>query len=282
MTLHEAYALGQEKLVAAGIDDAAQDAWLLLEYVTGVRRAAYFMDMHKELEEKQENEYWTHIETRCKRIPLQHITGCQEFMGLSFLVNEHVLVPRQDTEVLVETVLEDVKSGMKVLDMCTGSGCILLSLLKLGKGLNGTGVDISEDALKVAEKNAKTLGVDATFLHSDLFEHVEETFDVIVSNPPYIRTDVIKGLEEEVKLHDPMLALDGKEDGLYFYREIVKQCPKYLNAGGKVYFEIGHDQGTDVKALMESSGFRGVTVKKDLAGLDRVVFGVYNISEGNS
>ncbi len=278
MTLKEAYEYGQEQLKDAEIDDAILDAWYLLEHVTGISRAMYFVDMNREISSEHETMYRTFIANRAKHIPLQHITGVQEFMGLEFCVNEHVLVPRQDTEVLVESVLEDMKSGMKILDMCTGSGCILLSLLKLCgyPNVSGVGVDISQEALKVARQNAEKLEVDAQFLLSDLFEKVEGLYDIIVSNPPYIRTSVIEELKEEVKFHDPFLALDGKADGLYFYRRIVEECPKYLKKGGKLYFEIGHDQGEDVSALMRDAGFTDVTVKKDLAGLDRVVFGVYS------
>ena len=275
MTLREAYEYGQEKLKNAGISDAAVDAWYLLEFATGLSRAEYFLRMNEEMAPEEEAKYREYIERREKRIPLQHITGTQEFMGLEFAVNEHVLVPRQDTEVLVETVLDDLQPGMDVLDMCTGSGCILLSLMKLGKEVCGTGVDISEEALDVARGNAEKLDVKATFLQSNLFEKVEGTYDVIVSNPPYIKTSVIEELEAEVRLHDPILALDGKEDGLYFYRRIIGESVKFLKEKGKLYFEIGHDQGVDVKQLMEEAGFSYVTVKKDLAGLDRVVFGVY-------
>ncbi len=279
MTLKEAYEYGQEQLKNAEIDDAILDAWYLLEYVTGISRAVYFMDMNREISSEQETMYRAYIISRAKHIPLQHITGVQEFMGLEFCVNEHVLVPRQDTEVLVESVLDAVQLGMEILDMCTGSGCILLSLLKLCgcDSIHGTGVDISEEALRVARQNAERLGVNVQFLLSDLFEKMEGLFDIIVSNPPYIRTSVIEELKEEVKFHDPYLALDGKEDGLYFYRRIVEESPKYLKKGGKLYFEIGHDQGEDVSALMKHAGFTDVTVKKDLAGLDRVVFGVYNV-----
>ena len=275
MTLCEAYAYGQEQLKNAQIEDAVLDAWYLLEFVTGISRAEYFMSMSEEMTSEHENQYRAYIAKRATRIPLQHIVGVQAFMGLEFEVNEHVLIPRQDTEVLVEEVLKVLKPGMRVLDMCTGSGCILISLLKLGKEIQGTAVDLSEEALEVAKRNAKKLNVDATFLHSDLFECVEGNYDVIVSNPPYIRTDVIRGLQEEVRLHDPFMALDGKEDGLYFYREIVKESVSHLCKGGMLYFEIGHDQGNDVKRLMEDVGFQSVMVKKDLAGLDRVVFGVY-------
>ena len=284
MTLKQAYEYGQEQLKNAEIDDAALDAWYLLEYVTGVSRAMYFLDMNREISLEQETKYCSYVATRAKHVPLQHITGVQEFMGLEFLVNEHVLVPRQDTEVLVECVLEDLKSGMHILDMCTGSGCTLLSLLKLCgmSNVKGVGVDISEEALKVAKQNAEKLEVNARFISSDLFCDVEGKYDVIVSNPPYIRTSVIEELKEEVKFHDPFIALDGKEDGLYFYRRIVEESPKYLIKGGKLYFEIGHDQGEDVSKLMKDAGFVDVTVKKDLAGLDRVVFGMYSVIRANS
>lgn len=291
MTLREAYEYGRERLNLAGVDDADLDAWYLLEYVTGITRTMYYVKTQENISEEQENSYCKYIEARASHIPLQHITGVQEFMGLEFLVNEHVLVPRQDTEVLVETVLKELKPGMKVLDMCTGSGCILISLMKLyrtsqlqtvgevtedEKMLCGVGVDISEDALKVARANGELIDVKADFLQSDLFENVDGKYDVIVSNPPYIRTAVIKELKEEVKFHDPFIALDGKEDGFYFYRKIVGKSSEYLSDGGQLFFEIGHDQGEDVKKLMEQAGFTAVTVKKDLAGLDRVVFGKYN------
>lgn len=277
MTLREIYEYGKAKLENAGIEDAAVDAWYLLEYTTGISRAMYFLKMNEVLLENMEKKYIEYIGLRISHIPLQHITGVQEFMGLEFQVNEHVLIPRQDTEVLVETVLRTLKQGMKVLDMCTGSGCILISLLKLSEGIIGTGVDISEEALKVAEKNRSKINVEAKWLQSDLYENVTGTYDVIVSNPPYIRTKVIEELKEEVKLHDPFIALDGKEDGLYFYRKIVEKSTEYLSKGGKLFFEIGHDQGESVKTLMEEAGFSKVNVKKDLAGLDRVVFGEYNI-----
>ena len=275
MTLKEALEQGQEQLKRACIQDAELDAWYLLEHVTGVSRSMYFMDRNQEVESEKEAYYFELIGKRCSHIPLQHLTGVQEFMGFEFQVNEHVLIPRQDTEVLVEEVLKELKPGMKVLDMCTGSGCILISLLKMFGQVEGAGADVSEKALAVAKANAKNLGVKAAFIESNLFSNIEDMYDVIVSNPPYIRTAVIEELEEEVKIHDPMLALDGKEDGLYFYRKIIDDSRNYLNRGGRLYFEIGHDQGNDVSGLMRDAGFHEVTVKKDLAGLDRVVFGVY-------
>ncbi len=274
MTLREAYEYGQKRLQDAEIEDAVLDAWYLLEFVTGISRAMYFLRMNEEMNAEQEKQYKVYLKTRANHIPLQHITGVQEFMGLEFCVNEHVLVPRQDTEVLVESVLEVLETGMDVLDMCTGSGCIIISLKKLKEDIKASAVDISKEALEVAAKNIEKLEADVKLLESDLFTNVEGTYDVIVSNPPYIRTAVIEELKEEVKFHDPFLALDGKEDGLYFYRKIVKESPNYLKQHGKLYFEIGHDQGEEVKVLMEQAGFTGVTVKKDLAGLDRVVYGM--------
>ena len=277
MTLREAYEYGQEQLKMAGIEDASIDAWYLLEYVTGISRAMYYMDMNKPVSEEQKKAYCESIDVRKQHIPLQHITGVQEFMGLEFDVNEHVLIPRQDTEILVESVLGMLEDEVDVLDMCTGSGCILLSLLKLTKyaRVRGTGVDISEEALAVARRNSGKLGVQAEFVQSDLFAQINGKYDIIVSNPPYIRTAVIEELAEEVKFHDPFLALDGKEDGLFFYRRIVRDSLRYLKNNGKLCFEIGHDQGESVSNLMKEAGFSEVTLKKDLAGLDRVVIGVY-------
>ncbi len=275
MTLQEANKYGEELLQQAGITDAAIDAWYLLEYVTGINRAMYFLNMQKQLSETEQKQYLTYLEQRKNHIPLQHITGVQEFMGMEFMVNEYVLVPRQDTEILVEEALKVLKPGMNVLDMCTGSGCIIISLSKIGK-IEGTGVDISEEALDVAKRNNANLDAGVTWIQSDLFENVEKCYDMIVSNPPYIRTSVIEELKEEVKFHDPYIALDGKEDGLYFYRKIVAESARYLKNNGMLYFEIGHDQGQDVKKLMEEAGFSDVMIKKDLAGLDRVVFGRYN------
>lgn len=287
LELQKIYKEGEAVLKKAGIEEASIDAWILLEFVTGISRAKYLCDPNMVIADEAALKYCEAIEQRTKRIPLQHITGEQEFMGYTFKVNEHVLIPRQDTEALVEEALKFLRPGKSVLDMCTGSGCILLSLLKMGAqkyymtNVSGAGVDISAEALKVASENARELGVDVKFLQSNLFENIDMDvtgkFDILVSNPPYIRTSVIEGLQEEVRLHDPFIALDGKEDGLYFYRKIVKDCRKYLKDKAMVLFEIGHDQGEDVSNLLKSAGFTNVWVKKDLAGLDRVVVGMYNI-----
>lgn len=310
VSLKTAYAEGTEILKNAGITEFMLDAWYLLEYVTGVTKARYYMEPDREMKPEAYHTYVECIQRRSTHIPLQHITGVQEFMGLEFQVSEHVLIPRQDTEILVEEALEVLKrknkrpgedtnecgnaSGkrekkdavntgnpIKLLDLCTGSGCILISLFyymkKAGQKICGTGADISEEALKVAEKNLNLLGEEnlPELISGDLFENISGKYDVIVSNPPYIRTAEIEKLEEEVKLHDPFGALDGKEDGLYFYRRIIGESRAYLENQGQLLFEIGYDQGKAVGELMKNAGFEQVYIKKDLAGLDRVVSGVY-------
>lgn len=276
LTLQTLYREGQIRLKDSGIEEYQLDAWYLLEYVTGISKASYYGDPNRELSAAQAEEYRKCIEKRSERIPLQHITGVQEFMGHEFFVNEHVLIPRQDTEILVEHALDKVEDGKKVLDMCTGSGCILLSILKRYQ-VQGTGADISSEALQVAERNRKHLALpQVEWLQSDLFEKVEEKYDVIVSNPPYIQTGVIESLQEEVRLHDPYIALDGKEDGLYFYRRIIEDAKAYLEDGGWLLFEIGYDQAEPVIRLMEQAGYSEIHVKKDLSGLDRVAGARYN------
>ncbi|MCI8580187.1 MAG: peptide chain release factor N(5)-glutamine methyltransferase [Dorea sp.] len=280
LAIQEIYREGKERLERAGILEAELDAWYLLEHVTGISKASYYGNPAREIRRQEKEQYFYYIEERKKRIPLQHLTGEQGFMGLVFCVNRHVLIPRQDTEILVETALERMKPGMQILDMCTGSGCILLSLLKLCKaeGVTGTGTDISKEALRVAVSNAERLGIRAKFVQGDLFENIgsQKIFDMIVSNPPYIPTAVIDGLQEEVKLYDPYVALDGREDGLFFYRRIVKESISYIKRDGCLLFEIGCEQAEAVAGLMEKAGYKDIRVKKDLAGLDRVVYGMYN------
>ena len=273
MTLREAWNLGKKRLTAAEVPDADLDAWYLLEWCTGVSRSHYLAYPDEIISHDQEEQYRASLVKRERRIPLQQITGEQEFMGLSFYVNEHVLIPRQDTEILVEETAKFLRNGMQFLDLCTGSGCILLSLLHLKPGVEGTGVDLSPEALKVAEKNRERLGAKAALIQSDLFDKIESAFDVIVSNPPYIKRAEIETLMDEVRLHEPYMALDGHEDGLYFYRKIAEEAPKYLRAGGGLFLEIGCDQGACVAELLRQQGFADVKVVKDLAGLDRVVEG---------
>lgn len=273
MTFREAMSFGEEKLNTVGIADAKSDAWLLMAYVCKIDRTFFYVHMLDTMEPELFTEYENVLNKRAEHIPLQYITGEQEFMGLPFRVNEAVLIPRQDTESLVEEALKIVRPGMKVMDMCTGSGCILISILKNVTDVEGCGYDISKQALDVAKENAKLNNVNAVFEHSDLFESVVDKFDVIVSNPPYIPTDVIGGLMPEVAVHEPMQALDGKEDGLHFYRRIIKDALEFLKPEGKLLFEIGHDQGESVPALMRESGYKDVRVIKDLASNDRVVIG---------
>ena len=250
-TLKELLDSGILYLTGKGIEEAATDAWLLLEEVFQISRSWYFAHSDTAAEEQKARRYESLLEQRGQRIPLQHLTGKTWFYGLPFTVNEHVLIPRQDTEILVEEALKRAKPGMKILDMCTGSGCILLSVLSNCPSVMGTGVDLSEKALETARKNAADLKIEAEFLHSDLFEQVEGSFDLILSNPPYIRTDVISTLMPEVR----------------------DQTETYLIPGGGLCFEIGYDQGEDLRALMQRQGLEQIEIVKDLAGLDRVAVG---------
>ena len=311
MTYRELMIEGKDRLKQSGIEEADLEAKLILEYVCGTDRNYLLAHGDEELSiiesgHDKKEEYLELIEKRKKHIPLQHLTGKQCFMGLDFQVNDKVLIPRQDTEILVEEVLKELHDGMKILDLCTGSGCILISLLTYSNNCPGMGTDLSEEALSVAQGNAEdvlrgrykvrknlesddgVLGIsgekegffpvdepEVGFLKSDLFEKIHGKYDIIVSNPPYIRSSVISTLEPEVREHDPLLALDGGEDGLFFYRKIINEAPAHLNGGGKLYFEIGYDQAYEVGKMMEKADFREITVVKDYAGLDRVVYGTH-------
>ncbi len=323
MTWRELLAAAVEKLSQAGIGEAQIDAWQLFAESFSMSRATYFLkrdevipesdgfcaenlfaeNLHLEGMDAKETEmgkkikgFVRGIRLHSEHIPLQQITHHQEFMGLDFLVNEHVLIPRQDTEILVETVLEelkrrrsesDIKCGLKreirplrILDMCAGSGCIGISLEKLSPiPVAVLGADISEEALKVAKENGDRLGCEwYQTVKSDLFEKIEGAFEVIVSNPPYIPSEVIETLDCEVKDYEPRLALDGEADGLAFYRRIAREAAKYLVTEGRIYLEIGYDQGEAVSELLCEAGFSEVKVIRDLAGLDRVVSAVRRIA----
>ncbi|MEQ2390115.1 peptide chain release factor N(5)-glutamine methyltransferase [Waltera intestinalis] len=280
MTYRECYEQGCRTLQAAGIEEAALDARLLLEVVCGTDRNDLLVHGEQPVAPEAEEKYLNWIRQRAEHIPLQQLTGEQGFMGLTFAVNEHVLIPRQDTEILVEEVLKELHDGMRVLDMCTGSGCILLSLLHYSNDCEGLGVDLSAEALEVAGRNVlKVLTPEkaehAHFLQSDLFEKVEGKFEIIVSNPPYIASAEVEKLMPEVRDHEPRMALDGTEDGLYFYRRIIEEAGKHLVSSGMLFFEIGYDQGQAVSELMRTEGYCDVQVVQDYAGLDRVVFGTY-------
>ena len=276
MTYREAVEFGTKCLTDAGVPDAALDAWYLLQMVCKIERSYYYVHGEEDITQDAQKEYEIAVQKRAEHIPLQYIIGEQEFMGLRFKVNSNVLIPRQDTETLVEQVLKIVKPGMKVLDLCTGSGCVLISVLKNAPELTGMGSDISKTALLVAKENAKLHEVDAECVRSDLFDNITETFDVIMANPPYIPTGEILSLMPEVRDFEPENALDGGADGLDFYRKIAGQVKDYLNPGGYVYMEIGYDQGEAVSELMRNAGFTEVEVIKDLARNDRVVKGKGN------
>lgn len=258
-------------LSKAGVMDAAIDAWYLLSYVTGYSRAEYLLHDNDKMSKNHAEQLAKLVMQRSDRIPLQYLTGEQEFMGLSFAVNDSVLIPRQDTESLVEYALPYVKKK-KVLDVCTGSGCIAISIAMLGEAERVDALDLSESALQTARENAERLGASVTFFQSDLLDRVRDKYDVIVSNPPYIPPSVIQGLMPEVKEHEPIMALDGGDDGLLFYRRLAQTAKKYLLPEGMLFMEIGYEQGQQVKSLFEEAEFSKVQVLPDLTGKDRVVW----------
>ncbi|MCI6731110.1 MAG: peptide chain release factor N(5)-glutamine methyltransferase [Lachnospiraceae bacterium] len=315
MTYRECLLEAEKRLRGAGIEEAASDSWLLFSWVFQMSRASYYMDMNRACPDAQKEQLEEAVLQRCSRIPLQHIIGTAPFMGFDFEVNEYVLTPRADTEVLTEKALDIMKSDLekkkecssshengagnpakplygereyRVLDMCTGSGCIAISLYAMAREaaenehavLSVTAVDISEQALSVAARNNERLCAGSVHLvQSNLFEALSDTeeFDIIVSNPPYIRSREIDHLMPEVKDHEPRIALDGMEDGVYFYRMIVDKARSFLKHGGYLLFEIGYDQGESVPELLKEAGYSDIEVIKDLAGLDRVVMARYEI-----
>ena len=272
MEYRSLYALGKEKLAAAGIPEADLDARLLLEYVCHTSRNDLLVHGDREVAETEQQAYEQLLAKRAEHIPLQQLTGEQEFMGLTFSVNEHVLIPRQDTEVLVEEVMKNLHDGFRILDLCTGSGCILLSLLHYSNDCSGVGADLSEEALEVARKNAEQLGESsALFVQGDLFAPVEGKFEIIVSNPPYICSDVIPTLMEEVREHEPMQALDGGADGLDFYRSIPACFSHALKPNGHLCLEFGMGQEQAVEEILLQHGFEIVEWRRDAAGIMRAV-----------
>lgn len=278
MTIKEAVNAASSKLKNhAGTP--ALDAYVIMGSVTGKERWYLISHEDETLPEETLKEYFLLIDKRLGGMPVQYITGCQEFMSLNFFVNKSVLVPRPDTEILVEEAIKHISAlpegrKIKVLDIGTGSGCIAISIAKYTKEVEVTAVDISMDALAAAERNAVFLGVKdkVEFICSDLFEKVDKSFDVIVSNPPYIPSALIGGLQTEVRVYEPHQALDGGEDGLDYYRRLVQEGFAHLNPGGVMMFEIGYDQAVDIRQIInEFEGYNNFAVIRDLAGLDRVV-----------
>ena len=282
MTYEELCRKGTEQLSAAGVTEAQLDARLLLESVCGTDHNTLLVHGDRAVSADEEEAYLKKTDARARRIPLAYITGSQEFMGLTFKVSDQVLIPNQDTETLVEEGLKLLHDGMRFMDLCTGSGCIALSLLHYTNDTTATATDISPKALEIAAQNAQQLQLEkrVRFTETDLFpengekeERVRE--DLIISNPPYIPTDVIETLAPEVKDHEPRLALDGRADGLDFYRRIIAEAPDWLFESGWLLMEIGYDQGAAVSALMKDNGFHEVQIVQDLGGRDRVVLGCW-------
>ncbi len=271
---------GTETLSAAGIAEAALDARLLLEFITGCDHNTLYAHPEKEVSDEEGRRYKQLIAKRAEHIPLSHLTQTASFMGLEFGVSDKVLTPRQDSECLVEEAMRYVNDGSDILDLCTGSGCLLLSLMHYKNNCRGIGVDISEEALALARRNAAGLeeadalnGGSVSFIEGNMFDALEDDrkFDVIISNPPYIRSGEIETLMPEVRDHEPRIALDGGEDGLSFYRTIAKCAPRHLSRGGMIFLEIGYDQAEAVSHILAEAGFSDIQTVKDYAGNDRVI-----------
>ena len=295
LPIKELISIGTKQLRDAGVADAEIDAKELYCYMRGMDRTALMLRWQEVMQDNQCEAYFNLIERRASRVPLQHITGRQEFMGLPFEVNEKVLIPRQDTETMVEDALElmekgtlrgqeytdGLKRGGDILDLCCGSGAIGISIAKLAKGAHVTCSDLSKDALEVADRNARLNDCKSVkFTESDMFAAFcgrlgKKKFNLIISNPPYIPPSVIEGLEPEVRDHEPMMALDGGQDGLDFYRIIAEQAPEHLKKGGVLMLEIGFDQKEAVKGLLRDTGcFEKIVGLTDLTGKDRIVCAV--------
>lgn len=281
-TYRELYEEGRRILEQAGLPDAALDARFLLEEVCGTNLQTLLVFPEKKVTEEEVKQYRAFVQRRKDREPTAMILGEWDFMGLTFRLNKSTLIPEQDTEVLVETALEELKrrglgeAPLRILDLCTGSGCILLSLLHELRNAGGLGTDLSEEALEAARENAVCLGLQerGTFRQGDLWEPVgDERFDLIVSNPPYVPTDVIPTLEPEVRCGEPYAALDGGEDGLVFYRRIMEEAAGHLKPSGIIIVESGFDEAAQIAALMQDQKLRGIRTVKDYGGLDRVVLG---------
>lgn len=289
LIMKELLKIGESALEKAGCMDPRIDAELIMRFLMNLNRQQLFLKYPSIIDEKTCESYFKLIDVRAGGTPVQYITGEQEFMGISFKVNENVLIPRQDTETLVEEIINDIKTvpgrkkvprgGWQILDLCCGSGAIGVSLCKLLSDAKVTASDVSGKAVDVARENARNADVSKLmkFAEGDLFQPLRKgigaaKFHVIASNPPYIKSEIIPTLQREIVEHEPMSALDGGEDGLVFYRRILAEAPDYLRPEGRLYLEIGHDQGEAVCRLAEDSGlFEDVTLVKDLAGHDRVV-----------
>ncbi|MEE0954400.1 MAG: peptide chain release factor N(5)-glutamine methyltransferase [Eubacterium sp.] len=298
MTYRELLKSGEERLKQVNIEDYRTDAWLLLEYVTNMGRSVFFAREKEEADEETVKAFRNLLEMRASHVPVQQLTGIAWFYGYPFKVSQHVLIPRQDTETLVEESLKRIeetrtkqkgknesRQEIRILDLCTGSGCVLLTVLKELEEKQipacGKGLDLSEEALNIARENRQGLGIEeekAQLLKSDLFSALgqDERYDIITANPPYIRTDVIRKLSPEVRDHEPVLALDGGRDGLDILEKIAEEAPAYLKSGGWLLMEMGYDQGMAMDAFLRKLCYDQVHVIKDLNGNDRVILGRRN------
>lgn len=276
MQIKEVLRKGMIELKTNGIKEPNLKSRLLMQYILNQPREYILVHDDKQLTLRQNVDYFKGIKRLIEGVPIQHITHRQEFMKLNFYVDENVLIPRPDTEILVEEAISICKKNnyTKILDLCTGSGAIAVSLAKYLKNVDITALDISKNALKIAKRNARANKVEEkiTFIESNLFDNLSNNkYDIIVSNPPYIKKDEIKNLDKEVK-KEPLLALDGGIDGLDFYRKIVKNAYKYLNNKGILCLEIGFNQKEDVTNLLEKEGkYRNFYCKKDLGQNDRII-----------
>ncbi len=275
MKIEELLRYGKEKLEKQKVEDTSIISRILMQYVLKIDRNKLIINKNDNVDINKENEYKEYIEKIIKGKPVQYITNNQEFMKLNFYVDENVLIPQPDTEILVEEVIKsiDIMENIEILDMCTGSGCIGISLAKNIKNTKVTLVDISKEAIEIAKKNAIQNGVEnkVTFIQSDMFENVKGKFDIIVSNPPYIKTDIIQTLDKQVQ-NEPHIALDGGEDGLDFYKMLINEAHKYLKKGGKIFLEIGYDQKQKVESLAkQSKHYKKIETIKDLSQNDRVI-----------
>ncbi|SCL91020.1 peptide chain release factor N(5)-glutamine methyltransferase [Sporanaerobacter sp. PP17-6a] len=285
MEIKDLIRMGVKKLDGKKYSNPPLECVLLLAYLLDVDKTYIYIHNDEEVSSSVENKYFSLIDERRKGYPIQYILKEKEFMGISFYIEEGVLIPRPDTEILVQYVLDYIdekykERDIKIVELGTGSGCISLSIAYYKKNVFVYSVDIDKKANAVAEENSKRLKLSdrVKILEGDLFQGIKNmglknSVDIIVSNPPYIPEDEIFGLQDEIKKYEPLWALDGGEDGLDYYRRIIPQSKEYLKNRGILVFEMGFDQGRKIKELMEKENFRNINILKDLQGLDRVITG---------
>lgn len=272
MTYRELKERGELILRDEKIEESENDSMLLLLNASNIDKAKYLLLENEEVLKDIEKKYLIDIENRATNYPLQYIIGMAYFYGLEIKVNENVLIPRSDTETLVDNVLKENKNkNIRVLDLCTGSGCIAIALKKYGEYEKVVASDISKEAIKLAKENAKINDANISFLESDLLDNIEGTFDIITINPPYIRKGDIDSLQKEVRLYEPKIALDGGEDGLMYYKKLATSAKNFLNKNGKIYMEIGYDEAEDIKKIFSIEDYKNIILYKDLLNNDRVI-----------